>query len=288
MVAHHSLQARINEAWNSSSWAEIEGQRMHYQKAGSGPPLLLIHGLLGGSFSWRFNVADLGARRTTYVLDLPGQGISDAPSRTDCGMRAQARRISRFMDANELSEVDVVASSWGGAIALLLAAYDARVRSLVLAAPVNPWSVFGRDRVRFFSSRLGALTIRFGLPFSGPLQRTSVEQMYGDPARIRPGTMEGYCALLRRRGRAANLINIMRCWEHDLTALADAIPRMQVPTLLIWGSRDGAVDPASAELLRRSLPSCRLEVLPGIGHLPFEECPEVFNRLVLDFIERGG
>jgi len=53
MVAHHSL-----EGWNSSFWAEIDGQRMHYQKAGSGPPLLLIHGLLGGSFCWRLNIAD--------------------------------------------------------------------------------------------------------------------------------------------------------------------------------------------------------------------------------------
>jgi len=281
MVAHHSL-----EGWNSSFWAEIDGQRMHYQKAGSGPPLLLIHGLLGGSFCWRFNIAGLGARRTIYAVDLPGQGLSDAPSRTDCGMRAQARRIAQFMDANQLGEVDVAASSWGGAIALLLAAGDARVRSMVLAAPVNPWSEFGRDRVRFFSSWLGALAIRFGLPFSGRLQREGVEHMYGDPARIRPGTLEGYSALLRRRGRAVNLINIMRCWELDLNAVSDAIRRVHAPTLLIWGSRDGAVDPRSAEPLRRSLPSCRLEVLPGVGHLPFEECPEVFNRLVLDFIER--
>lgn len=286
MVAHQGLQARNNEARNTSFWAEIEGQRLHYQKAGSGPPLLLIHGLLGGSFCWRFNIAELSARRTVYAIDLAGQGLSDAPSRTDCGMRAQAGRLTRFVDANDLGEVDVVASSWGGAIALLLAAHDARVRSLVLAAPVNPWSLFGRDRVRFFSGRLGAFILRLGLPFSGRIQREGLERMYGDPARIRPGTVEGYSSMLRRRGRAANLINIMRCWEHDVKALSDAIPRVQARTLLIWGSRDGAVDPRSAQPLQRFLPNCWLEMLPGIGHLPFEESPEVFNRLVLDFIDR--
>jgi pimeloyl-ACP methyl ester carboxylesterase len=286
MVAHQGRQGCNNETRNTSFWAEIDGQRLHYQKAGSGPPLLLIHGLLGGSFCWRFNISELSARRTVYAIDLAGQGLSDAPSRTDCGMRAQAARVTRFVDANHLGDVDVVASSWGGAIALLLAAQDARVRSLVLAAPVNPWSLFGRDRVRFFSGRLGASILRLALPFSGRIQREGLERMYGDPAQIRPGTVEGYSAILRRRGRAANLINIMRCWEQDVKALSEAIPRVQAPTLLIWGSRDGAVDPRSAQPLQRFLPNGWLEMLPGIGHLPFEESPEVFNRLVLDFIER--
>src|SRR5690348_14190627 len=218
MVAHHGLEGR-----NRGFWAEIDGESMHYEKAGSGPPLLLIHGLLGGSFCWRFNIAHLGTFRTVYAPDLPGQGLSDAPSGTDCGMRAQAGRLARFIVANEWGDVDVVASSWGGAIALLLAAGNARIRSMVLSAPVNPWSTFGRERVRFFSSWLGALTIRCGLPYSGRIQREGIKQMYGNPARIRPGTVEGYSALLRRRGRAGNLINIMRCWERDLKELSDAI-----------------------------------------------------------------
>ena len=71
-----------------------------------------------------------------------------------------------------------------------------------------------------------------------------------------------------------------------MAALEKAIPRVKAPTLLIWGTRDGAVDLRSAEPLKQSLRHCRLEIIPGTGHLPFEECPEVFNRLVLDFIER--
>lgn len=280
MVAQPVLES------SKSLWAEYEGQRMHYLKSGAGPPLILVHGLLGGSFCWRFNVAELSESHTVYVLDLPGQGLSDVSPGTDCGMEKQAERITCFIGKEGLHSVDVVASSWGGAIALLLAASCSAVRSLVLAAPVNPWSAFGRERVRFCSSTIGKLLIRCGLPFSGKFHRLVLERMYGDTNRIPAGTVEGYSALIRRRGRARSLVNILCQWEHDLEALKEAIPRVQAPTLLVWGTRDGAVDVRSAEPLKRSLRRCRVQMLPGVGHLPFEESPEVFNRLVLDFIER--
>ena len=268
-----------------SFWAEIDGQRMHYLKASDGPPLFLVHGLLGGSFCWRFNVAELSERHSVYAFDLPGQGLSDAQRGTNCGMQKQVERLARFIQAERLGSVDVIASSLGGAVALLLAANYPAVRSLVLAAPVNPWSAFGLERVRFCGSTLGSLMVRCGLPFSASFHRIAVERMYGDRRRISPGTIEGYSALIRRRGRARSLINIFRNWEYDLTALQEAIPRVQAPTLLVWGTRDGAVDVRSAEVLMRNLRNCQLEIICGAGHLLFEESPEVFNRLVLDFIE---
>lgn len=267
-------------------WAEIDGQRMHYQRAGFGPPLLLIHGLLGGSFCWRFNITDIAAKRTVFAPDLPGMGLSDASEATDCAMRSQAERLEIFISHNGLRDLDIVASSWGGAVALLLAARLPQIRSLVLAGPVNPWSDYGRGRIRFLSSALGARLLHWGLPFSRMLHSIGLRRLYGDPARIRPGTLEGYSNLLLRRGRACSIISVMRNWEADLNTLREAVPRVKVPTLLVWGSLDGAVDPRSAHAMARSLASCRVEVLPGLGHLPFEESPEVFNRLVLDFIEQ--
>lgn len=266
--------------------AEIDSRRMYCQRAGSGPPLLLIHGLLGGSFCWRFNIAELTAKRTVFAPDLPGMGISQDSALTDYGMRAQADRLADFIARNHLEDLDIVASSWGGALALLLAARIRHIRSLVLAAPVNPWSEYGQGRIRFLGSTFGALLLRCGLPFSRRFHALGLQRMYGDPGRIRPGTLEGYSNLLLRRGRAGSLVNIMRNWEADLEVLREAIPCVQTPTLLVWGSLDGAVDPRSAQPLGRSLACCRVEVLPGVGHLPFEESPEVFNRLVLDFIEQ--
>src|SRR5437899_1761864 len=121
---------------------EIKGEQLRYLLAGSGPPVLLVHGLLGGSFCWRFNIPFFAQRRTVMALDLPGFGENQAPRHADCSMEAQAIRVAGLLEELKLEQVDVVGSSWGGAVALFLAAISTKVRSLVLAAPVNPWSDF--------------------------------------------------------------------------------------------------------------------------------------------------
>ncbi|MBZ5530128.1 MAG: alpha/beta fold hydrolase [Acidobacteriia bacterium] len=305
MVALESpkIQASVKGAKAESHWFGLDdeknaGQRndvlnsaapkMHYLKAGSGPPLLLVHGLLGGSFCWRFNLPELAARRTVYAVDMAGLGLSDASRYADCSMAAQAARLGSFIHALRLGPVDVVASSWGGAVALLLAATNANVRSLILAAPVNPWSAFGRERVSSFSGRLAGFLLPRLLPFSRRFQRPYLERLYGDPHRIPSGTIEGYAALITRRGRGHNLLSILRGWQKDVDEVQAAIPRVKAPTRLIWGSQDRAVDPASAEALQRALPGSALAVMPGVGHLPFEESPAEFNRLVLEFLAKAN
>lgn len=272
----------------SASWIEMDDQQVHLECAGSGAPLLMLHGLLGGSFCWRFNIPVLAHKRCIYAPDLPGMGLSPAVHGTNCGMCSQAMRLKHFIESRDLNQIDIVASSWGGGLAMLLASGNPRVRSLVLVAPVNPWSEFGRNRVRFCASPLGSLLVRAGLPVSRKLHDVGMKRMYGDPLRMAAGTMEGYSARLKRPGLALNLINTLRNWQADMAALREAIPRVQAPTLLVWGSRDGAVDPRSADSLMMALRNCQVKFLPGVGHLPFEEAPEVFNRLVLDFVERPG
>jgi len=87
-------------------------------------------------------------------------------------------------------------------------------------------------------------------------------------------------------GRVHNLLNTLRCWENDVSSLRAAISRIEAPSLLIWGTRDGAVDLNSSEVLMRALPECERALIDGAGHLPFEETPEEFNRLVLQFLKR--
>ena len=266
--------------------AEIDGQPLHYLRAGSGPPLLLLHGLLGGSFCWRLNLDGLARRRTIFAVDLPGLGGSDAPRHLDCSMPTQASRALALLEQLKLENVDVVGSSWGGAIAMFLAAQSRRVRSLALAAPVNPWSDLGAGRIRFFKGRFGGALLQLAWPVSRPLHRIAVERMYGDPRRVPAGTIEGYSAQVMQPGRVHGILNSLRNWENDVNALSNAIRRITVPSLLIWGTRDSAVDLRSAEQLRRALPASELKLIEGAGHLPFEETPDEFNRLVLDFVAR--
>src|SRR5215831_7976472 len=265
---------------------EIDGQPLHYLRAGSGPPLLLLHGLLGGAFCWRLNVDAFSRRRTIFALDLPGLGACDAPRHLDCSMTAQAQRVLSLLEQLKLGSVDVVGSSWGGAISMFVAAESRRVRSLVLAAPVNPWSDFGAGRIRFLKGRVGGALLRIAWPVSRPVHRIAVERMYGDPRRVPAGTTEGYSSLAMQPGKVHSVLSTLRSWENDVNALSRIIPRITAPSLLIWGTRDGAVDLRSADQLRRALPASELALIEGAGHLPFEETPGEFNRLVLDFVER--
>jgi pimeloyl-ACP methyl ester carboxylesterase len=267
---------------------KVLGRPVCYEWAGTGPPLVLVHGLLGGSFCWRFNLSQLARRFTTVALDLPGFGESEARNGTS-GMEAQSIFLSSFLQELGLKQVNIVASSWGGGVAVLLAAQNPKaVLSLVLSAPVNPWSELGLERVRFFAGPLGSTLLRLAMPFSRPVHLKALQRMYGDPERIPPGTLEGYSEIMLRRGRAQNIVGTLRCWERDLEAMGEALTQVKAPALLIWGTRDGAVDLRSAEVLRRRLPNCELAIIEGAGHLPFEETPEEFNRLVMGFLEKIG
>lgn len=262
------------------------GLKMHYLQAGSGSPVLLIHGLFGGSFCWRFNIGPMAKEHLVFAVDLPGLGLSEIPRGASCGMHAQARRLLEFLEMNDLKQVNVVGSSWGGGVATILASITDRVSTLALAAPVNPWSRQGEDRIRFFRGVAGGLLLRYGLRFSGRFHAPAVAAMYGDVSRIQPGTTEGYSELVYRRGRARALHNILRNWELDVRSLSEVITKVKQPVMLIWGDRDRAVEMSSATEMQRALPQAELEVIAGAGHLPSEETPEVFNRLVLDFFQR--
>jgi len=266
--------------------AEINGEQIHYSRLGTGRPLLLLHGLLGGSFCWRRNMEPLSQRHTVVALDLPGHGENDALRHVDCSMSTQVARILSLMERLRLQEIDVVGCSWGGAIAMLLAAQRAKVRSLVLAAPVNPWSTLGLSRIKFFNGHIGEVLLRMAWPISRPVYRIALARMYGDPTRLSAGTVAGYVSQIMRAGRVDNILNTLRSWEKDVDALREAIPKIKARSLLIWGTRDSAVDVRSAEPLKRALPQCQLKIIEGAGHLPFEETPDQFNRLVLDFVDK--
>lgn len=264
------------------------GEQLCCQKMGHGPPLVLLHGLLGGSFCWRFNLHPLSQHRTVYVLDFPGLGKHVAPHHLDCSMSAQADRLIALLEELGLESVDVIGPSWGGAIAIFLAARTQRVRSLVLVAPVNPWSEFGGGRIRFLKGAIGGTLLRFILPLSRPFHSIGVQRMYGDPQHVPPGTTEGYSSQILAPGRAQNVLSTLRSWDKDIAALTEAIPHVKARTLLIWGTRDGAVDLRSAQALKHAIPNGELALIEGAGHLPFEETPEAFNKLVLDFLEDHG
>jgi len=272
-------------------WMEIEGARMRYLRAGSGPPLILLHGLLGYSFSWRFAMPALAPYATVYAPDLLGAGFSDRAFALDHSVRATARRVLLFAERLQLSAFDLLGTSHGGAVAMMaaeecLAAGSAvRVNRLVLVAPVNPYSSHGKWLAPFFGTSLGSALFRATIPRMPFLFPYWHRRMYGNPKNIPPGTFEGYMAPLAVPGLFEHGLNIVRTWRQDLAELETVLPKLaSIPTLLLWGSDDPAVYASSARRLAQFFPNSRTLIFPGIGHLPYEECPEKFNQVLIEFL----
>jgi pimeloyl-ACP methyl ester carboxylesterase len=271
-------------------WCVLDGYRMRYLCAGSGPPLLLLHGLLGYSFSWRFALPVLAEKATVYAVDMPGAGFSDRPPNPICTFRAHAERLLRFLDGAGVESCDLLGTSHGGAVAMMAAALaPERVRSLTLVAPVNPWSDHGRQLAPFLSSAPVSWLLLQLEPGLGIIHDALLRRLYGDPQRIRPGTLAGYSAPFRIPGTLKYGLGVVKTWNRDLADLRQAMSRItNIPTLLLWGSRDTAVSPDSAERLRQEFKHCRLEIFDGVGHLLYEEAPERFNSSVIGFLSRSS
>ena len=137
--------------------------------------MLLIHGLLGSSRNWRNNINALAQRGAVYAIDLVNMGKSQRVEGLDTRLRATADRIVGVMDALGLYKVDLIAHSYGGAIALMLAAlHPRRVDRLVLFATANPYCRSGDQIVRTYSTPWGALMARL-LPYSpAAIQRAAL------------------------------------------------------------------------------------------------------------------
>jgi pimeloyl-ACP methyl ester carboxylesterase len=267
----------------------LDGARVPFELAGAGPSLLLVHGLLGYSFSWRHTIPRLAQQFTVYAPDLPGAGFSDPPSGMDCHLEACAKRLLRFMDATGIEASNLLGTSHGGAVAIMAAAMaPERIRALILVAPVNPWSARGKVLSVFLSRVLPTPAFLGAAPRLRTLQEFYFRRLYGDSRRIRPEAVEGYLKPLLRPHPFRYALTVLRSWNRDLRLLKSVLPRIsRIPTLLVWGSRDGAVDPASAIPLRQQFDDCRLRIIAGVGHLPYEEAPEEFNQSILEFLRRG-
>jgi pimeloyl-ACP methyl ester carboxylesterase len=274
-------------------WMDMDGARMRYLQAGSGPALILLHGLLGYSFSWRFTMPALAPYVTVYAPDMLGAGFSDRPAGLDHSMRATAQRLLRFIAGLGISEFDLLGTSHGGAVAIMAAAECLQrssalhLRRLVLVAPVNPYSAHGRRLAPFVGSPLGSALFRLITPYTKFSYPYWHARMYGDQCRIPPGTLEGYMAPMTKPRLFELALGIVKTWTKDLRDLEVTLPKLaHVSTLLMWGSKDSAVYASSAAPLAKHFRNSRTIIFPGIGHLPYEECADEFNRALIEFLVR--
>ena len=269
----------------SENWVQADGLQMRFLRAGFGPAVVLVHGLLGYAFSWRRVIPILAREGEVFAPDMPGAGFSECRSSLDFRLTGAARRLLAFMDAAGVGCCDLVGSSYGGSTAVMLAGMaPSRVRSLVLASPANPWSRIGKKRLAMLKNPLIAALFPRLARAARPLHRYLIRRMWGDPGLATRETLDGYIRPLVRPGVFEHAGKIVQSWHADMKELESTLPKIAgIPTFLVWGSKDRVVDPESAEIIAKRLPGARVAVMKGAGHLPYEESPEEFSRIVSEF-----
>jgi 3-oxoadipate enol-lactonase len=239
------------------------GVRIAYEEAGSGPPLLLIHGLGYPRWGWEPVVEPLAKTHRVITFDNRGIGDSDAPPGPydTATMAADAVAV---LDAVGVRRVHVMGASLGGMIAQMVALDHAhRVDRLILACTTPG----GAEAHPLPEATLALIREAADLPAEEATRRLTANAL----ASQHP--LEDLLArrMARPQDPAAWQAQSAASLGHDAFGRLGGIP---APTLVLHGTADRVVDPRNAPLLARSIPGARLEWLPGQGHLFFWEDPD--------------
>ena len=260
--------------------------------AATDAPVLLLHGWGASLYMWRAWFAPLAAAgRRVVAVDLPGHGLSDKPDDASLyRVEELVALVRELLETEGLSEVDLVAQSMAGTVALELAlAGEARVRRVVL---VNP-ACFGRVRLQRFAQLVSPPLVDGVLPrlVARWIVARAHRMVYGDPSRITardedeywaPSQFPAYARAMRR------LLHEFRWTRPPAGPTAARLRALQEKTLVVLGTRDRLVLHASPYVAELCAAGARLEVkmVEGGGHAVNEERAEEVIRLTLEFLGR--
>jgi pimeloyl-ACP methyl ester carboxylesterase len=256
---------------------EVQGLRIAYERAGDGPPVVLLHGYVGDARgTWRHQIEDLSADFTVVAWDGPGAGRSSDPPETfrlpdfaDC--------LAAFVNDLGLERPHVVGLSFGGGLALeFYRRYPTSQASLVLAGAYAGWA--GSLPSQIVEERLQQVLQLSDLP-SDRFVQAVVPTMFS--ASVSEQTIRGFSTNISDFHPAGLRVMARSFAEADLR---DVLPRIDVPTLLLQGDEDVRAPVQVAEQLHASIPSSKLVILPGVGHVSSVEAPELFTAEVRSFL----
>jgi pimeloyl-ACP methyl ester carboxylesterase len=255
---------------------EVGGLQIAYERAGSGPTLVLLHGYVGdGPTTWRRQLDELCDAFTVVAWDAPGAGrSSDPPERF--GVDGYADCLAGFLEKLQLEPACVAGLSFGGILALGLQRRHAAMSSaLILASAYAGWAgslppEVARRRLR------QALALADGAPasfvaellptmFARPMPRETVDDFRVSMQAFHPA---GFRAMARA----------------SADDVRDVLPHINVPTLLVYGDRDVRAPLTVAEALQAAISGSQLVVLPDAGHACNVDAPDEFNAAVREFL----
>lgn len=273
-----------------STFVDLDGQLVHLRDEGprSDPlPIVLLHGTSASLHTWDGWAAELSKTRRVVRLDLPGFGLTGPRADARYGLDDDVGFVLRLLDHLRLPRVVLAGNSLGGRIAWRAATVaPQRVDRLVLVDAAGVPDSIRSVPLGWRLARvpgLGAL-MEWLLPRAAVVQ--GLVAVYGDPQRIDDALVGRYMELTLREGNRTALRQRLQQYlpgEH-----ADAIAGIHQPTLILWGGRDGVIDPAAAAVFERLIPGSQRVMFDRLGHVPHEEDPAATLVPVQAFLAASG
>jgi len=259
------------EAAYPGEYRTVLGLRLRYRDTGprDAPALILLHGFGSSLDTWEPWARELAAKYRVVRLDLPGFGLTGPDPTGDYSDKRTLAILAGLMDQLALPRAALIGNSLGGRFAWeFAAAHPERVSRLVLISPDG----FASPGFEYGKAPEVPLLLEL-MPWVGPrsLIRANLAPAWAHPEALPDAVLDRYRDMLLAPGVRRAILDRTR-----QTVLADPAPRLRsiaAPTLLLWGEEDHMIPPRNAQDYLRLMPRARLERLPGMGHVPFEEAP---------------
>jgi pimeloyl-ACP methyl ester carboxylesterase len=253
---------------------EANGLEIAYERVGEGPSLVFAHGAASDSRLWRPQLAALADEFTVVAWDEPGAGrSSDVPP--GFGLADYASCLAALIEALALGPAHVAGLSWGGTVVQeLYRLHPGSVATLIFVDTYAGWK--GSLPEEELRARIAHSRKTFAAP-AEEFDPTLPGLLAGDPPPEAVALLEEMAADVRPESMKTQLSVMAEADQRDL------LPRIAVPTLLIWGELDARSPLSVARQFDQAIPDAKLVVIPGAGHLSNLEQPERFNEAVREF-----
>ena len=258
----------------ASRYMDVNGLTVHYRDEGSGPPLVLLHGVASSLHTWDEWVDELKGRYRVIRLDLPGFGLTGPDSNPNTeSAEYMVDTLDTFVSQLGLERFFLVGNSLGGYYAWNYAAkYPQKLYKMVLMSATG----YPQD-MPFWLGFASFPGLHWITPHMMPrfMVHKSVASAYYDDDLVTDETRERYFDMTQRRGNRESYIRHFRAMREkiDDDALGEKVKDVVVPTLLMWGAEDEWIPIDVMRLFHRDLPYSEYVVYEGVGHLPMEEVP---------------
>ncbi|MGE7417677.1 alpha/beta fold hydrolase [Methylobacterium tarhaniae] len=280
MITHHTIRAN--------------GIRQHYLEAGSGPPVVLLHGFPETSYAWRYQIPPLSRHYRVIAPDLRGYGETDKPA-SGYDKRTMAQDLVALLDALGIERIVLVGHDRGARVATRFAKdHPGRLDRLVVMDNV-PTRIVARSMnaqvARSYWFFLFHLVPDLPEALIAGREDLWLRHFFSDwcfnPHAISGADFEAYVAAYRAPGAVRGAMADYRANQEDNAQdLVDAEVKIGCPVLSLWGADFGAVGQAfdMAAVWAEMASDLRTAAIPRCGHLPHEERPEEVNRLLVEFL----